>query len=169
MKLWTLIAIVLLVLGVQQKEELKLVIGSEIPASELAEEKSARLYMTAPAQLRPFIEREIDKVRYVIAYDDKTLRIKYLSTNDPDFKSSQGLKVGDFLDVKGDQVSVLPGWEIRAPGGEDGWQPLIGFNSELTVLREHKEVKLTVPEGQYNLPAKQTIKAKIMAFVKGGG
>lgn len=160
MKLWTVIAIVLLVLGGQEKEELKLEIGARVPAGELAEEKGARLYMTSSASLRPFIEREINKVTYVIAYDDKTRKIKYLSTDDPDFKSSQGLKVGDFLEVKGDHVYVMPGWEIRAPGGEDGWEPLIGFNSELTVWGEHKEVKLTVPEGQYNLPAKQTIKAK---------
>lgn len=104
----------------------------------------------------------------MIAYDDETREVRYVSTHDKKFKNSIGLGIGDYLELKGSEVRIYPGWEIRGPAGADGWVPMIGFNSELTVLRDGKEVKMKRALGQYWLPAEQTMKIKIIGFVKGG-
>ncbi len=165
MKLWIFLAVAL-VFVVHQEKKLTLEVGSKLPVREVPK-KNRHLFMTHSSQLRPFIEREIDEIKYIIAYDEKTREITYLSTYDKAFKSAQGFRVGDYAEVKGNEVVAYPGWEIRAPGGEDGWQLLIGFNSEMTVWSDNNEVKLKLAPTQYNLPADQVLKAKIVAFVKG--
>jgi len=165
MKLCIFLAIALVFVAHQEKK-LTLDVGSKLPAREVPK-KNRHLYVTHSSQLRPFIERDIDGIKFTIAYDEKTREITYLSTYDSGFKSVQGFRVGDYVDVNGNEIVAYPGWEIRAPGGEDGWQLLIGFNSEMTVWSDKNEVKLKLAPTQYNLPADQVVKAKIVAFVKG--
>lgn len=168
MKLAIFVGVILLTLGAYQKAEQPPEIGSKLSAKDVPKKRNMELFMTHSAQFRPFIKKEINKVEYVIAYDEKTREVKYLYTNDSDFKTTRGLKVGDYVEVKGSEVQIYPGWEIRGPEDEDGWHPLIGFDSELTVLRGQIDFKLKLPLGQYRLPAEQIENARIKAFVKGG-
>ena len=59
--------------------------------------KTTRLIATHPSQLRPYIEVTIEDVDYLIAYDEKTRKIKYIVTSDKDFRTKKGLKVGDYI------------------------------------------------------------------------
>lgn len=167
MKRAILLATILLVSAAYQKlKQQPPAIGSKLPA-KVVPKKNTRQYMTHSSQFRPFVEIDINNIKYLIAYDEKTREVRYVSTQDPDFKSSRGLSINDYVEVKGSDVEVYPGWEIRAPAEEDGWQPLIGFNGELTILTDQKESLLKLPLGQYRIPAEQIVKAKIIAFVKG--
>jgi hypothetical protein len=165
MKITALVVALFLTFGAAQKAAFKLEVGSVLPAKYVPKH-NLKLYMTHSAQLRPYIEREVTGVRYVIAYDEKSHVIKYISTLDRRFTSADGLRVGGYVEVNNEQVRVYPGWEIRGPEDMDGWQPLIGFNSEMTVLNEGKDTKIEV--GRNRLESKQPVKAKIIAFVKGG-
>jgi hypothetical protein len=161
-----LIALSLLTFGAFQKEELKLEIGSVLPARYVPK-KNRGLYMTHSAQFRPFVKRKVGGIEYIIAYREESREIKYLSTYDKRFQTSGGLRVGNYVEVQGSQVEVYPGWEIRGPEGEDGWQPLIGFNSEMTIRIDGKDVALKLKPAQYQLDSAQPLRAKILAFVKG--
>ena len=166
MRLITLCAIVLVALGTYQIEFVP-ELGSKLPARMVPKDNRS-YYMTAPSQLRPYIIRTINQIKYYIAYDEKTREVKYLYTDDEHFKSSRGRRVGDFIELKGNKLGIFPGWEIRAPEEEkDGWQPLVGFDSKLTVLEGQKETELKVKPDQYSLPADQTLKVKIIGFVRG--
>lgn len=165
MKITILIIATFLIFGASQKADIKLEVGSVLPA-KIVPKKNRKLYMTHSAQFRPFIELEVAGVRYVIAYDKKSRVIKYISTNDKKFKSADGLQVAGYVEVNNALVSVYPGWEIRGPKDKDGWQPLMGFNSEMTVLDGGKETKIELK--QYRLESEQTVKVRIIGFVKGG-
>jgi hypothetical protein len=146
-----------------QDADIKLEVGATLPAKSVPP-KNRKMYMTHSAQFRPYIRKEIKGIKYIIAYDEKNLVIKYISTHDQKFKSANGLKVGDYVEVNDEQLAVYPGWEIRGPEDKDGWQTLIGFDSEMTVLDEKAETKIKLRD--YHL--EQPVKAKILAFVKGG-
>ena len=165
MKITALIVAAFLILGVSQKADIKLEVGSVLPVKYVPK-NNPHIYMTHPAQLRPFIERDVAGVRYVIAYDQKSRVIKYISTDDKKFKSADGLQVGGYVEVSNEQVTVYRGWEIRGPEDKNGWHPLIGFNGEMTVLDVDKETKIELKE--YRLESEHPVKAKIIAFVKGG-
>ena len=164
MKISGLIVVLFVTFGALQKADIKLEVGARLPA-EYVPTNNQKLYMTHSSQLRPYIEREVEGFKYIIAYDGKTHVIKYISTHDTRVKTADSLQVGDYVEVSDEQVEVYPGWEIRGPKDKDGWQPLIGFNSEMTVLDGGKDTKIELKE--YRLP-KQPVKAKIIAFVKGG-
>lgn len=154
--------VILLTFGAFQKPEQPPEIGSKLLAKDVPK-KNSQLFMTHSSQLRPFIRKEINNVDYVIAYDEKTREVRYLSTHDPDFKTSKGLKVGDYIEVKGEEVVAYPGWEIRGPEEGDGWQPLIGYDIELTVMQIGVGSKWLA-----RLSDEETMNVQIIAFVKGG-
>src|SRR2546427_5223531 len=166
MKICILIALILFVFGPPQMDEIKLEIGSVLP-TRYVPQKNRNLYMTHSSQFRPYIERKVGGIKYIIAYEEKTREIKYISTYDKRFKTSGGLIVGGYIDVQGDQVSAYPGWEIRGPKSEDGWQPLLGFDSEITIRSGGRDATLKLRPTQYRLEAGQLVKGKIKAFVKG--
>lgn len=166
MKLAIFFAVILLTFGAYQKPEQPPEIGSKLAAKDVPK-KNKRHFMTHSAQFRPYIKKVINGVEYVIAYDKKTREVTYLYTDDADFKNSKGLKVGDYIEVKGRDVVAYPGWEVRGPEDENGWHPLIGFDSELTVQRGRIDAKLKLPPSQYQLPDGETENVRIMAFVKG--
>lgn len=164
MKITALIVALFLTIVALQKADIKLEVGSELPAKYVPK-NNPKQYMTHSAQFRPYIEQNVAGVRYVIAYDKKNHVIKYISTDDKQFKSADGLQVGGYVEVNDEQVEAYPGWEIRGPKDKDGWQPLIGFNSEMTVLDGSNDTRIELK--QYRLAAGQQVKAKIIAFVKG--
>lgn len=165
MKISILIALLLLTLGAVQKPDFKLEIGSVLPAKYVS--KRNHLYMTHPAQLRPFIERKINGVKYIIAYEKESREIKYIYTYDDSFKTSDGLQVGSYIEVNSAQIVAYPGWAVHGPETKDGWTLLIGFVNKMTTLNGDQEVvidALEYPPLQFG----QTVKVKIRGFVKGG-
>jgi hypothetical protein len=164
MKITLLVMALFVTFGLAQKDDIKLEVGSVLPARYVPKDKHD-LYMTHSGQFRPYIKRKVAGIRYNIAYDEKSNVIKYLSTFDRNFKSADGLQVGGYVEVNREQVIAYPGWEVRGPEGKDGWLPLIGFDSEMTVLDGDRETKVKLK--QYRLESDRPVKAKIIAFVKG--
>ncbi len=148
-----------------QRADLKLEVGSVLPA-RYAPRHNRNLYMTNSSQFRPFVKRKVGGVVYYIAYEEESRVIKYLSTTDRNFETADGLRVGGYVEVDNEQLMVYPGWEVRGPEGKDGWLPLVGFDSEMTLLEGGGEAKVKLK--QYRLDPDRTIRAKIIGFVKGG-
>ena len=163
MKFSILMAVLLLTLTGVQKNDIKLEVGSVLSAKYVPK-KNRKLYLTHSAQLRPYIERNVAGIKYIIAYEDKSRVIKYISTNDKKFKSADGLQVDSYIEVKGEQIRAYPGWEVRGPETKDGWETLIGFDSKITVLGGENRVN---PDQYPPLQFGQTVKVKIIGFVKG--
>jgi hypothetical protein len=165
LKVSILLALLLFVFTSIQKGEIKLEIGSVLSA-KLVPKKNRKLYMTHSAQLRPYIERTVAGISYIIAYDEKTREITYISTKDKNFKTVENLQVGSFVELNRKEISAYPGWEVRGLETKDGWETLLGFDNKVTVLRDGAEVQID-PEVDTALQAGQTAKVKVTGFVKG--
>jgi hypothetical protein len=83
--------------------------------------------ITRPSVVETCIDIAQDGIRYTVAFDAKHV-ITYIHTEDPNFATSEGLKVGGFLDVKGEDLRAYPGWEVRSPTRGDGWAPVVGYD-----------------------------------------
>lgn len=112
--------------------DIRLESGKKLPKKYVRD--TANLFATDAAQTRPYIEVTIGQVDYDIAYEKETRKIKYIQTNDTDFKTSNGLRVGDEISILGKDIEILDYFQFRAPAGKDGWQPVIygsmGFERE---------------------------------------
>ena len=119
--------IAILSTGTDGECKLNLKLGAKIPANCLAlEGEELKLLATHPGQLRPFIERIVRKVKYAIAYDEKTHRIKYIHTVDQAFRTANGLHVGSQIKVTREQVSGgFGGWYTFGGRTSDGWDIII--------------------------------------------
>lgn len=89
------------------------------------------LCMTHPAQLDPCVQQLFDGVRYTIGYSKETRRVTYLYTDDKNFRTADGLKVGDSIPISDDSVRALPGWHVEAPITRDGWRPILGYDQKI--------------------------------------
>ena len=70
---------------------LHLKIGARIPIRYLpSEDEEGKYIATHPSQFRPYIEKMVDGVRYIIAYDGETRKIKYIQTTDRSFRTKKG-------------------------------------------------------------------------------
>ncbi len=106
----------------------------------------ATVCMTHPAQADPCVERVFDGLIYQVAYNAQTGRVSYLHTHDQNFRTSDGLRVGDPIPVSEETMGVLPGWEIRVLATHDGWWPVVGYDlpqikltDETTLDLAHKD------------------------------
>jgi hypothetical protein len=81
---------------------------------------------TPSKQMRPFVEEEIAGISYVIAYDEKSSKVKYILTHDESFRTEVGLKVGDCVTYAEEQLAPYTKWNIRGPETKDGWYPELG-------------------------------------------
>jgi hypothetical protein len=92
--------------------------------------------MSSPGQLDKCFRAVADGVTYTVAYRIDRVHgniVTYLHTDDPNFKSPEGLRVGDVVvidDLK--TVIAAPGFEIYA-SNKSGWVPVLGFSGEVTV------------------------------------
>jgi hypothetical protein len=125
MKVTASVMALLLVSGFAPQASFKLEVGAKLDRKYVPK-KLTKQIMTHPGQMRPFIERSVEGVKYVIAFDSESREIKYINTRDPNFRTSDGLRVGSEMPVKRQQLDVYPGWEIRAPVTSDGWYPVVG-------------------------------------------
>jgi hypothetical protein len=163
MRIWFITAMLLLAVAPLHQSNIKLEIGAKLKKKDIPKD-STNLYMTHPAQLRPYIERNINGVDYVIAYDRESRRIKYIATHDEEFKTADGLKIGSDVEVSEGQVIAYPGWEVRGQATKDGWYPVVGFDGGMMVLAEAGNMPMRVAE----LRPGRKIKVKIISFSKGG-
>lgn len=62
----------------------------------------------------------------------------YIHTTDRKFKTADGFKVGDVIDVKENELMPYDGWYIFAPKTRDGWRPIVGMNIGCTDDRDEK-------------------------------
>jgi hypothetical protein len=104
----------------------KLEIGAKLDDSSFRGVRTERC-ITRPSVVEPCVDVTDDGIHYTIAFDAKHI-ITYIHTEDPNFKTSEGLKVGGFLDVKGEELRAFPGWEVRSPARADGWAPVVGYD-----------------------------------------
>ncbi|MDQ3799159.1 MAG: hypothetical protein M3384_06905 [Acidobacteriota bacterium] len=112
--------------NVTAQSDIKLEIGAKLPRKYLSLEKG--LIATHASQLRPFVEVTIGNVDYQIAFEKKTRKIKYIHTDDEDFRTVGGFSVDSEITFTREQLIIFPYWEIRAPAASDGWFPVIGFD-----------------------------------------
>src|SRR5262245_63943409 len=157
----------LLIMPAQKQKPALLELGAEVKPEFIREKKTLELYMTHPAQLRPFIRQEIDGVSYVIAYVEESRKVKYITTDDKDFTTDEGLRVGNFIELTKDEIIAYPGWEIRGPANKDGWHPVVGFAEKVTIMKEAKEATTDMKQ-IWKLNPSDRFKVKIVGFSKGG-
>ena len=100
--------------------------GDRLARSVRAHREPGEL-VTHPSQTRPFVRLTVKSIEYVVAFDESNGRVTYVSTTDIDFRTTDGLAIGDEIEVGPADILTLPGWEIRLPARKDGWQPVIGY------------------------------------------
>lgn len=109
--------------SVVAQSDIKLEIGAKLSRKYVSLSKSYML--TAANQTRPFIETTIYDVEYLIAFDQKTRKIKYIHTIDDNFRTANGLTVDSKITFTREELIIFPYWEVRAPATPDGWFPVI--------------------------------------------
>lgn len=107
------------------QSDIKLELGAKLPRRYIDDD--VKYLVTAGAQTRPFVEITVSGVRYMIAFEEKSRRIKYIYTTDANFRSANGFKIGDEITVLYKDLNILGYFQIRAPADRKGWQPVIGF------------------------------------------
>ena len=157
----------LLIMPVQKQKPAQLELGAEVKPEFIQEKKTKELYMTHPSQLRPFIRQEIDGVSYVIAYEEESRKVKYITTNDKDFTTDEGLQVGNFIELTKGEIIAYPGWEIRGPANKDGWHPVVGFLDKVTIMKESNRVTTDI-EQIWKLNPSDRFQVMVIGFSKGG-
>jgi hypothetical protein len=134
----TLICAVTLATIVVAQSDLKLKIGAKLPHKYLPrEDEEERRIATNTSQSRPFIEKAIAGVKYTIAYDEQTRKIRYIHTLDRAFRTKNGLHVGSNIEVTREEIHSFGGWYTFAGTTPDGWQ-IISAKDESS-LGEWKE------------------------------
>lgn len=73
----------------------------------------------------PFVQRTINGVNYIIAYNEKTRKIEYTYTSDKNFVTENGLRVGTEFLATADQLTGCPSWHTYASETSDGWFPIV--------------------------------------------
>jgi hypothetical protein len=106
------------------QSDIKLKIGAKLPRKYVSLSKAST--MTAASRTRPFVELTIKDVEYLIAFDEKTREIKYIYTDDDNFRTVNGLTADSEITFTREQLIIFPYWQIRAPATPDGWFPVIG-------------------------------------------
>ena len=122
--------------------------------------------LASPSQLYPCVQNiRIDGVRFTtVGYDARTLRIKYLFTQDDTFKTADGLRVHGLIRLAESEVFTVRGWYILGPRTRDGWRPVLGTFLDSSVIKsaDGEVIDLTKP-----VPGKMH-RFKIVGFDKGG-
>ena len=132
MKIVTCFFLVFLIISpisVPAQTGIRLEINSKLPARYIKKKGLIEFTFTAAAQMFPYIEISIKQIDYLIAFDRKSRKIKYIYTTDEDFQSADGQKVGQEITVKWDDIRVLGYFQLRGPADKDGWEAVIGGSS----------------------------------------
>ena len=101
-----------------------------------------------------------------VGYDSKTKRVKYLMTSNAQFRTKEGLRVGDWIDVSEDQIVSISGWKIYGPKTKDGWHIVLG-SALLGETVQFQDGTVIVPSAPRSDPPRLG-KVQIRGFEKGG-
>jgi hypothetical protein len=93
--------------------------------------------MSSPGQLDRCFRAVANGVKYTVAYRRRGIHgniVTYLHTDDPNFRSPEGLRVGDVVVIDNiTKIIAAPGFEIYASNA-NGWVPVLGFSGEVDVV-----------------------------------
>ncbi len=93
--------------------------------------------MSSPGQLDKCFRAVANGITYTVAYRKDGIHkniVTYVHTEDPNFKSPEGLRVGGFVvvdDIK--NIIAAPGYEIYASNA-NAWVPVVGFSGEVDLV-----------------------------------
>jgi hypothetical protein len=94
---------------------------------------------SAPAQLDRCFKATVNGVSFTVGYRAGRWRehiVTYVYTDDPLFRSPEGLRVGDVITLKSlDDLVWLPGFYVYGRSGR-GWIPVVGFNGQVDVVHD---------------------------------
>lgn len=127
--------------------------------------------MVSPGQLDKCSKVFIDGVQYTIAFRKRSwLRgnvVTYVHTQDPNFRSPEGLRIGDTLLVnKEADIVAAPGFEIYVRDKKYTWEPVVGFCGELTVALENAEDRKLSVRDLRESGHKVGVRLRILGFTK---
>jgi hypothetical protein len=142
-------------------------LGDRLTSAKILENNTLVCAAT-PSQTYPCVEDlKVSGVKFsTVGYDSKTKRVKYLVTSDAQFRTKEGLRVGDWIELSEDQVTSYAGWHIYGPKTKDGWHIVLGS----TLLGE----RVTFQDGTVVSPSAsrkgppRVGKVQIREFEKGG-
>jgi hypothetical protein len=146
-------------------------LGDRITSAQIPKHGTVECAAT-PSQGYPCVlDLEVGGVKFnKVGYDSKTKRVKYLITSDAHFKTKEGLRVGDWIDVSEDQVFSVYGWNIYGPTTKDGWHIVLGIVLPVDGVDEKvhfRDGAVVLPSASRTGPPR-TGKVQIREFEKGG-
>ena len=92
------------------------------------------------------MDQKFDGMKYQVAYSEQTHRVSYVYTDDPKFRTTDGVMVGGSIPVSKDSLLVLTGWQIRGPVTADGWWPILSNDLPRIKLKDGTELVITNEE-----------------------
>ena len=99
-----------------------------LTAAQIPKNSGSVLFAATPSQTYPCVEDlKVSGVKFTtVGFDSKTKQVKYLFVSDEQFRTREGLRVDDWIQVSEDQVVSISGWNIYGPKTKDGWHIVLG-------------------------------------------
>jgi hypothetical protein len=146
-------------------------VGDRLMSAQIPKHGNVQCVAT-PSQTYPcVVGLEVGGVKFnTVGYDSTTKRVKYLATSDARFRTKEGLRVGDWIDVSEDQVLSVYGWNIYGPTTKDGWHIVLGFALPIKGVDgtvRFQDGTVVLPSGSRTGPSRIG-KVQIREFEKGG-
>jgi hypothetical protein len=138
-------------------------LGARLSKDQIPEGNTFECVAT-PSQTYPCVRLTIVGVRFVAGYDEKTRRIQYLSTQDRNFATKEGLHVGDWMRVREDELVAFEGWKIVGPKTESGWRIVVGYLGQQVRFSDGTTLDLS----QVRHEAPRSGDVQILELEKGG-
>ena len=131
-------------------------------------------------ELKPSIEKKISGISYRIAYETENNRIVQISTADPNFETSDGVRPGSYIEATREQILVTKNSDILGPKTKDGWETVLGTDFEIVILKNGNNERIGLRDEKSGLwsarkamkriresfAGSRTIKVKIDRFSK---
>jgi hypothetical protein len=152
-----------------------LALGTRLSPAQLSGTRTTHC-ATRPSQIWSCANLVVGGAKFKVGYNAKTRVVKYLFTEDGNFKTNEGLNVGSWIEARQHELVLVPGWRIYGPRTKDGWRTVIGtpfrFNNQTEKLElsgrvrfeDGRAIDLSKPGRE---PARNG-KVKILGFEKGG-
>jgi hypothetical protein len=140
------------------QDVLVLEVGKEIPAKLIPENYD---FISVPF-FSPSIKVEVEKVSYIIGFNEETRKINCVITYDRNFQTKEDIKIGHTISVSRKDIGSTRGGLTRGTKLKDGWSPIIGYKSHVCILENGKEKNVLVE----NLREHVTYQAFILGFIK---
>jgi hypothetical protein len=153
--------LILCVVLVTRLDQLDL--GARLSKSQMPESNNFEC-VAKPSQTYPCALLTIEGVKISVGYDEKSLLIRYLTTQDKKFKTPDGLQVGMWMKVSEDELVAVPGWKILGPKAKSGWRPVFGYLGKKVEFSDGTVIDLSQPR---HAPPR-TGELQVLELEKGG-